>query len=84
MIKPPHNPTQYAYLPVLSLLFVWLMAACGSTVSTDDSALLVTPTLPDRSDVQIPGLVELVDAEKNAPDRKMHEYLKKEFLDSKF
>jgi mono/diheme cytochrome c family protein len=44
-----------------------LIAACGSTVQPVDIAPLVTPTLPSRSDVQTPGLVELVDAEKNAP-----------------
>ena len=52
---------------ILGLLVILLVTACGSIENSDEVVPLPTPTLPARTDVQKPGLVELIDAQKNAP-----------------
>ena len=55
------------YLILVLIVPLLLVTACGSTENLDEAVPLVTPTIPARTDVQTPGLIELVDAEKNAP-----------------
>ncbi len=54
-------------LLIFGVLIIPLLAACGLFDQPENLAPMVTPTLPSRTDVQTPGLVELVDAEKTAP-----------------
>ncbi len=55
------------YHLILAGIFILVFAACGSLTQSEDMILQPTATLPPRTDVRTPGLVELVDAEKNAP-----------------
>jgi len=57
----------HKYYLFLGVIIALLFSACESVDQPDDLTASVTPTLPSRTDVQTPGLVELVDAEKNAP-----------------
>jgi mono/diheme cytochrome c family protein len=55
------------YYLILSVIVILLLTACGSQDQQDELIPLVTPTRPSRADVQTSGLIELVDADKNAP-----------------
>jgi len=48
-------------------LAVFILSGCSTQDGGDLGETQVTPTLPVRSDLQVPGLVQLVDSEKNPP-----------------